>query len=198
MKDDRAGPTGWYFATYSYDRSVAGNSVWRKMVPVGLMWGNDPNAPPIVESWINPAAPAYAKAHLGVGGRLNGPVDNPVSACMSCHSTAQAPSLADMRPPDDGPCLPQRSNWFCNLPGTQPFGRFDPNGTCETALNGITLSAADYSLQLSDTVTRSVAGPASFNPCTWDVDARPSAGPPPPPPPIARGQKPPHVYPVTR
>jgi hypothetical protein len=202
VKDERAAPTGWYFATYAYDRTVAGNSVWRKMVPVGLMWGNDPVAPPIVESWINPAAPAYAKAHLGVGGRLNGPVDNPVSACMSCHSTAQAPSLADMRPPASGnACFGQRANWFRNLPGTQPFGRFDPNGTCETALNGITqLTAADYSLQLSDTVTRAVAGAASFNPCTWDDTAPPSDVPPPPPPPapIGRGQKPPRVYPVTR
>jgi hypothetical protein len=42
------------------------------MVPVGLMWGNDPSGPPIKESWINPGAPAYAKAHLGVDDRLNG------------------------------------------------------------------------------------------------------------------------------
>jgi len=96
VKDDRAGPTGWYFATYAYDRTVAGNSPWLKMVPVGLMWGDDPGGPPLTESWINPAAPAYAKAHPGVDGRLNGPVDNPSSACMSCHSTAQAPNLANI------------------------------------------------------------------------------------------------------
>ena len=102
VKDDRAGPTGWYFATYAYDRTAAGSSPWLKMVPVGLMWGNDPGGPPLVDSWINPGAPAYAKAHLGVDGRLNGPVDNPVSACMSCHSTAQAPSLANMLPSGTG------------------------------------------------------------------------------------------------
>jgi hypothetical protein len=72
VKDDRAGTTGWYFATYAYDRSIAGSSPWLKMVPVGLMWGNDPSGPPIKESWINPGAPAYAKAHLGVDDRLNG------------------------------------------------------------------------------------------------------------------------------
>ena len=199
VKDARAGATGWYFATYAYDRTVAGNSVWRKMVPVGLMWGNDPNGPPIVDSWINPGAPAYAKAHLGVQGRLNGPVDNPVSACMSCHSTAQAPSLADIRPPTGGACFPLRSNWFRNLPGTQAFGRFDPEGSvCETSTTGITLTAADYSLQLGDTVTRSVAQSASFNPCTWDDAAPPPAAPPPPPAPAARGQKPPRVFPVNR
>ena len=200
VKDARAGATGWYFATYAYDRTVAGNSVWRKMVPVGLMWGNDPNGPPIVDSWINPGAPAYAKAHLGVQGRLNGPVDNPVSACMSCHSTAQAPSLADIRPPTTGSaCFPLRSNWFRNLPGTQAFGRFDPEGSvCETSTTGITLTAADYSLQLGDTVTRSVAQSASFNPCTWDDAAPPPAAPPPPPAPVARGQKPPRIFPVNR
>jgi hypothetical protein len=37
----RAGSTGWYFATYVYDRSVQNTSPWRRMVPLGLMWGND-------------------------------------------------------------------------------------------------------------------------------------------------------------
>jgi hypothetical protein len=126
--------------------------------------------PPLKETWIHPAAPAYAKAHLGVDGRLNGPVDNPASACMSCHSTAQAPSLANMIPPASGPCAPMRSNWFRNLAGTTAFGRFDPEGsTCETALNGVTVTSADYSLQLAATVTRALsAEQSSFNPCTWD------------------------------
>ena len=88
VKDSRAGPTGWYFATYAYDRSVLHPSPWRRMVPVGLMAGNDPSGPPLTDSWINVSGPAYARAHLGVDGRLNGPVDNPASACMSCHSNA--------------------------------------------------------------------------------------------------------------
>ena len=125
VKDERAGPTGWYFATYAYDRSIPGSSPWLKMVPVGLMWGNDPAGPPIKESWINPSAPAYAKAHLGFEGRLNGPVDNRVSACMSCHSTAQARSLAFLIA--DRSCASRRASWFRNLPGTTPFGRFDRN-----------------------------------------------------------------------
>jgi hypothetical protein len=148
-------------------------------------------------AFANPNAPAYAKAHLGVDGRLNGPIDNPVSACMSCHGTAQAPSLADFRPPtSSSACFSERANWFRNLPGTEAFGRFDPeDGVCETALNGVTLTAADYSLQLSDTVSRAVAGPASFNPCTWDA-----AAPPPAVSPIgaAPGQKLPTVFPVAR
>ncbi len=179
VKDKRASATGWFFATYAFDRDVAGDSPWRKMAPVGLMWGNDPGGAPIQESWINPAAPAFARAHLGVDGRLNGPVDNPASACMSCHSTAQAPSLAPMIPPASGPCAPLRSNWFRNLAGTEAFGRFDRRGSsCETSLEGVTVTAADYSLQMAATVTRAMPGrPASFNPCTWDVANPPGAVP---------------------
>jgi hypothetical protein len=178
-KDDRAGPTGWYFATYAFDKTVAGISAWKKMVPIGLTWGNDPKAPPIQESWINPSAPAYAKAHLGVDGRLNGPVDNQASACMSCHGTAQAPAVAPMMPPPGGPCAALRASWFRNLPAGQAFGRFDPEGSaCETSLTGLTLTAADYSLQLASTVTRGISTTqASFNPCTWDEANPPPASP---------------------
>ncbi len=179
VKDKRAGPTGWYFATYAYDAARPGASPWRKMVPVGLMWGNDPGGAPITESWINPDAPAYALAHLGVDGRLNGPVDNPASACMSCHSTAQAPSVAPMLP--TGACNqpPFREKWFRNLKGTTAFGRFQPSGqACVTASPGVTLTAADYSLQLSATVARALptaTGGQTFNPCTWDEDDPPTA-----------------------
>jgi len=32
--------------------------------------------------------------HLGCHGRLSGPLDNPASACMSCHMTSQYPSVS--------------------------------------------------------------------------------------------------------
>lgn len=176
VKDARAGVTGWYFATYAYDRAITNASPWRRMAPVGLMWGNDPGGPPITQSWINPAAPLYARQHLGVDGRLNGPVDNPASACMSCHSTAQSPSLARIMP--EGTCNqpPFRANWFRNLPGSQAFGRFTPTSAgCVTAPPATPPVAADYSLQLSGTVSRSFQTPATFNPCTWDTASPPPA-----------------------
>ncbi len=176
VKDSQAGTTGWYFATYAYDHTVQQVSPWRRMVPLGLMWGNDPAGPPLSESWINPNAPAYARDHLGVEGRLNGPVDNPASACMSCHGTAQAPSVAPMLP--QGACNqePFRAKWFRNLAGTQAFGRFTPAGaTCDTTAPAIRPVAADYSLQLAATVTRSIGTRATFNPCTWDSDSPPAA-----------------------
>jgi hypothetical protein len=175
VKDSRAGATGWYFATYAYDRTVQNTSPWRRMVPLGLMWGNDPNGPPLMQSWINPAAPAYARMHLGVDGRLNGPVDNPVSACMSCHSTAQSPSIAPILP--SGACnqAPFRANWFRNLPGSQAFGRFSStNGMCVTTPPATPPTAADYSLQLAATVTRVLSFGPTTNPCTWNSAVPPS------------------------
>jgi hypothetical protein len=172
VKDERAGVTGWYFATYAYDSSVAGSSPWLKMTPVGLMWGNDPGGTPLTQSWINPAAPAYAAAHLGFEGRLNGPVDNPASACMSCHSTAQVPALANMTA--EGNCASQKPQWFRNLSGATAFGRFDQRTPgCDTTLSGAAPIAADFSLQMSATVTKATTGPAEFNPCTWDTAAVP-------------------------
>jgi hypothetical protein len=178
VKDNRSPVTGWYFATYAYDASIGGGSPWRRMAPVGLMWGNDPQGPPLTESWINPAAPLYARNHLGVDGRLNGPVDNPASSCMSCHSTAQAPTVAQMVP--SGPCAQPSllASWFRNLPGSAPFGRFTPTGgTCDTTPPPNAPSAGDYSLQLASTVSRALSGSPTFNPCTWDT-ANPVPAPP--------------------
>ena len=51
-------------------------------MPLGATWGNDPDvdssnkkAPPLKETWINPAAPKYSTETLGWGGRLSGPND---------------------------------------------------------------------------------------------------------------------------
>jgi hypothetical protein len=111
VKDSISAPkTGWVFSTLVYDASVGGDA-WDKMVPLGAMWGNDPDvnsalvpSPSLNETWINPAAPKYSKQTLGWGGRLSGPNDGatndiqvgttveknaPDSACMSCHSPAE-------------------------------------------------------------------------------------------------------------
>jgi hypothetical protein len=111
VKDSVASPkTGWVFATLVYDRNAQGDA-WDKMVPLGAMWGNDPEvdssarkASPLQETWINPAAPKYSTQTLGWGGRLSGPNDgarndiqvgkkvmenHPDSSCMSCHGPAE-------------------------------------------------------------------------------------------------------------
>jgi hypothetical protein len=44
VKDSKSAPkTGWVFMTLVYDSSVAGDD-WDKMVPLGMQWGNDPQA----------------------------------------------------------------------------------------------------------------------------------------------------------
>jgi hypothetical protein len=176
VRDERAGVTGWYFATYAYDRSINSTSPWRKMVPVGLMWGNDPAGGTLTQTWINPAAPAYALAHLGVGGRLNGPVDNRASACMACHNTAQVPSVARIMPAGKCNATPFKEAWFRNLSGSTAFGHFEnTSAACDTSAVNPAPVAANYSLQLAATASRSLPSePDTFNPCTWDAAAPPA------------------------
>lgn len=112
VKDSVAAPeTGWVFTTLVYDKDAPGKDAWDKMVPLGAMWGNDPEVnsarnpgQPLLETYINPAAPAYAKVTLGYGGRMSGPFDIavktnvevdgkivaklPSSSCLSCHGTS--------------------------------------------------------------------------------------------------------------
>jgi len=65
IKDTVAAPEmGWVFVAFTYDRNATGVTVWDKAVPVGAMWGNDPqfarrssgrgpNNEPLRETWIN-------------------------------------------------------------------------------------------------------------------------------------------------
>lgn len=116
VKDSLTSPkTGWVYSTFVYDKDMLTKSPWDKMVPLGAMWGNDPDVkspieppyPKLNETVINWKAPAYSRETLGWGGRLSGPNDGAVaqeafdiytgrkynnlalSSCMSCHSPAQ-------------------------------------------------------------------------------------------------------------
>jgi hypothetical protein len=117
IKDPRvSNSTGWVFGTFVYDGSRPGDSPFNKLVPVGLSWGDDVEETrhlskqgsyinthldstvinheliePSVESDWN--GHAYVRHH-GLGGRLNGPVDNPSSSCISCHGRAAVSSKA--------------------------------------------------------------------------------------------------------
>ena len=92
VKDSQSAPkTGWVFATLVYDQSAPGDG-WDKLVPLGAMWGNDPDVispqgcdyltaggcPALSETWINQQTPVYARETLGWGGRLSGPNDGSV------------------------------------------------------------------------------------------------------------------------
>lgn len=112
VKDSIAAPeTGWVFATLVYDKDAKGDNAWDKMVPLGAMWGNDPDVnsaknpkQELKQNYINPKAPAWTKVTLGYGNRLSGPFDIAVkynvvvdgktvpalrsSSCLSCHGTS--------------------------------------------------------------------------------------------------------------
>ena len=146
VKDSKSSPkTGWVFMTLVYDGSMPGD-VWDKMVPLGVQWGNDPQATredmPLVENWNNPAAPLYSTQTLGWGGRLSGPNDGarndiavdgkvyrnaPNSSCMSCHSTSQWNIAQHRMTSFLLPSLPTKSG-----PGFQTCGddgKPNPNGS---------------------------------------------------------------------
>lgn len=156
VRDTRVPGTGWIFGTFQYNGAITGKPGWDNLVPVGVMWGNDPENngndytnkqptvtkinPKIMESAIN-AKPELPPTHLGWNGRLNGPVDNPVSSCMSCHMTAESPQLSPMNPtfqaPDKVPPVGSKEwmRWFQNEEAGVPF-------------DAMALST-DYSLQLA-------------------------------------------------
>jgi hypothetical protein len=123
VKDRRATDTGWVFGTFVYGggpgRKAKGGSGsgWQNVSPVGVMWGNDPDYKPghgeLQQTALNPAV---HMPHLGYQGRLNGPVDNAVSSCMSCHSTAELPQ-GTMVPPKGADPAP----WFRNIESGVPF-----------------------------------------------------------------------------
>ncbi len=118
VRDPRANnETGWVFGTLIYDGNSPSPNPWLRMVPAGAMWGNDVGITPdnvangkkLNESFVNPVV--RHKFKFGWAGRLNGPVDNPSSSCVSCHSTAQYPMLSSQSPSDNATAA-ERLHWF--------------------------------------------------------------------------------------
>lgn len=162
VRDDRAKATGgWVFGTFVYNGALANRSLWRNLVPMGLQWGNDPQVrsalegnpaplktlinPDLKATIINPNERELPPMHLGFGLRLSGPVDNSLSSCKSCHSTAQYPAASSILPAFtsiDGRRLtcddPEWWRWFRDL---GPTDSFDP-GT----------APLDNSLQLAGSI----------------------------------------------
>lgn len=129
VKDSAASPqTGWVYGAFVYDAAAEGEAPWDRFVPVGAMWGNDPQfaddprglprGQQLSETWINPEAPRFIKDTLGWGGRLAGPMDVAtrhevittdgtrysgaqhirVSSCLSCHGSAEFPFTTNLYP----------------------------------------------------------------------------------------------------
>ena len=163
VRDSRA-EFGWVFGNYAYNGKQNQENRWYNLVPVGVMWGNDPDVvasstnptptktiinPALKQTIINPDTAELPPMHLGWGSRLDGPVDNAASSCMSCHSTAQYPAKSAIMPflqkpnsiptPADGTNASQAwMKWFRNVP-------------CATTFDSGTISM-DYSMQMLKSV----------------------------------------------
>lgn len=153
IKDEVASPeTGWVFMAFVYDANSLAPDVWDRFVPIGAMWGNDPEfnrdpngLPPgesLMETWVNPEKPEFTADTLGWGGRMAGPMDVATrqgvittsgqrysggdnlraSSCMSCHGAAEFPFTVNLYP------SPNRSF----PPNGEPFLLYDP-GSLEWA-----------------------------------------------------------------
>ncbi len=87
VKDRVASPvTGWVYAAFVFDTAAPGATPWDKFVPVGAMWGNDPqlankadgnggNTSNLTQTYFNQASPFVVHGTRGWGGRLAGPLD---------------------------------------------------------------------------------------------------------------------------
>jgi hypothetical protein len=169
---DARAPTGWVFGTFAYDSSATDASSWRRMRPVGLSWGNDFGFTPadqqagkkLMETTISDQIPAYAAAHLGWAGRANGPIDNPISGCLSCHSTAEFPVSAGLNFTAQCDTDAKKMFWFRNFRGNQAFGTVTA-ATCTPANSSPAPTPLDFSLQMKVSV-QSVLQFHDINPCT--------------------------------
>lgn len=151
---------GWVFGTFCYNGKVNNPNKFMNLVPVGLMWGNDPTNkinktspfPPtktVVNKDLKETVIFEAKMlppqHLGWNGRLNGPADLNTVSCLSCHITAQYPQATSLVPegaaPDGGKEPPPQG-------GTEAWMKWFQNIDSATSMNPQTYST-DFSFQVA-------------------------------------------------
>jgi len=93
---DTRSPTRWVYSTLAYDGTLPGKTVWDRMKPLGVQWGNDHESLPAVpQAKSKPLretllSPMHIPEHYGCNRRLAGIVDQPNSSCVSCHMGAYA------------------------------------------------------------------------------------------------------------
>jgi hypothetical protein len=136
------------FGTFMYQNDAPGTGPLQQLVPVGLMWGNDPDLTKAkydmgdrtAQTWLNTSGmPATKSPHFGWLDRLNGPVDNPRSSCLSCHARAVVPYVpGNTAPPSAADADDPAKKFFSNTKAGEVY---------ESAPAGST--SLDYSLQLA-------------------------------------------------
>lgn len=155
IKDPVASPkTGWVFLAFVYDADSDGATPWDRFVPVGAMWGNDPefardpdglpDGQTLAETWISPDRPPFTDSSLGWGGRLAGPMDVATrhnvltpsgqrfegddhlraSSCMSCHGVAEFPFTANLYPSPNKPFPRDGQQFLLYDPGSEDWANW--------------------------------------------------------------------------
>ncbi|MEM7039315.1 MAG: hypothetical protein AAF570_20240, partial [Bacteroidota bacterium] len=140
---------GWVFGVFVYNGKRTAKEVKKRLMPVGLQWGNDPGITPkmvrdgekpLVQTWLNVKAwiQEDPKRSLlqkpGWGYRLMGPVGNRATSKMSEAMTAGWPPAPSIAP--SGVAMDSILYWHRNLKGGTPF------------MDGQV--SLDYSLELRD------------------------------------------------
>ena len=163
VRDPRADApelTGWVFGTFVYNGQLNQENKFMNLVPIGLMWGNDPDDKtnttdpfPPTQTKVNPKLKETVifesrdlpPQHLGWNGRLNGPADLNTTSCMSCHIAAQYPAVTSLVPegavPDGGPNPPAQG-------GSPKWMKWFQNLRCATSMDPRTYST-DFSFQVA-------------------------------------------------
>ncbi|MCX8534651.1 hypothetical protein [Chryseobacterium luquanense] len=166
VKDSRAKDTQWAFGTFIYNNAKKGEKWYEKLEPVGIGWDNDvdelddinkfPNNfinNKLKENIVNPSLIKNEKSvnhpdqayvtHLGIGGRMNGPVDNQRASCISCHSRAALNSNYDALD------LADFSNNAYNATMFKEFFQNVKGGVQTINYNGKDYKTSDFSFQIS-------------------------------------------------
>jgi hypothetical protein len=207
MVKHKGSPTGWVFGNFQYNGQRPGadpkKPSWENLVPLGLQWGNDPDIavdasnptptetiinPNLKETFINPDTKELPPTHLGWNSRLNGPLDNPKSSCMSCHMTAEAPQKSPMsplfqsNPPKAG--SKEWMRWFQNVKCGEPFdtGAMSTDFSLQMAAalqnfrtwrnEGSKLVADRYKSKPVPATLLPLKAPSHLNPVTGEVEIR--------------------------
>ncbi|KAF0676256.1 hypothetical protein [Profundibacterium mesophilum] len=117
--------SGWIYGTLVMDASAGHAPGWDSLRPLGLTWGNEIEQSVFAAGSLMLEDKSGDPRPYGYEGRMNGPVDNPDSSCLSCHGNAQFDRITPDRSipwPQKGLSAEQTACYFRNLaPGT-PFG----------------------------------------------------------------------------
>jgi hypothetical protein len=174
VRDDSGNsPTGWVFATFTYDKDAKpfikyeseakDKDKWMRITPLGLMFGNDPakqKGDELKETWLN--TELKIPQHYGCGDdanplkrRLNGPVDNPASSCISCHAQSETPQNLNI---GSIPYITMKcedkdniAKWFRNI---NPRSSNVKERTFTASTQDMQIFSLDYSLQLREGIRR--------------------------------------------